>query len=243
MENTIYLGLSRQMTLMQDMQVISNNIANANTPGYRGQNLVFEEYLEKIRGNNGKLSFAYDRGQYQMTSPGPVNPTENPLDIALGGPGFIGVQTRTGEQLYTRAGNFAVNIDGTLMTQAGQAVVDAGGAAITVPRESREIKIDERGFISNQDGPVGQIMIVEFDDVQSLEAVGENTYRATAATLPAENTRVKQGYLEGSNIQPVLEIARMIDTSRTFQTLHQTLQSEHERLRGAIRTLTGSGNS
>lgn len=240
MENSIYLGLSRQMTLVQDMQIIANNIANANTPGYRGQNLVFEEYLEKIKGNEDALSFAYDRGQYQMTSPGPVNSTENPMDVAVNGPGFIGVTTKTGELLYTRAGNFTMDQNGTLMTLSGQSVAGTGGGPITIPRESTEVKIDESGVISNQNGQLGQIMLVEFDNIQSLEAVGENTYRAMGGTLPAENTRLKQGFLEGANIQPVLEITRMIETSRTFQQINNTLQSEHDRLRSAIRALSSA---
>jgi flagellar basal-body rod protein FlgF len=175
-----------------------------------------------------------------MTSAGPVNATENPMDVALNGPGFIGVQNDQGETLYTRSGNFLMDADGTMITTAGQRVAGQGGGPITIPQGSTEIKIDERGNVSNQDGQIGQMMIVEFPDVQLLEARGNNTYATEQAGTPAENTVVKQGFLEGANVQPVLEMTRMIETSRTFQQIQQTLQGEHERLRDAIQKLTGS---
>lgn len=228
------------MALARDMDIISNNIANMNTPGYRGQNLVFEEYFSDPKGADDELTFAHNRGQYQITSPGPVTPTNNPLDIVLNGPGFLGVQGANGETLYTRDGHFEINAEGTLLTGAGLEVAGNGGGVITIPAGSTEIKIDAQGTVSNQDGALGQIMVVEFADIQELEARGNNTYASNIPAEDATNTTVKQGYLEGSNVQAVTEITRMIETSRSFQSLQTTLQSEHDRLRGAIQALTGS---
>lgn len=240
MENSIYLGLSRQMTLSMDMQIIANNVANMSTPGYRGQNLVFEEYLSDPRGADDELSFVQNKSQYDTTKAGPVKATENPLDIALNGPGFIGVEGGDGQTLYTRAGNFTLNAEGTLLSSSGAPVAGQGGGEITIPAGSTEIKIDEKGMVSNQDGQLGQIMIVEFENPQTLEPRGDNTYFTDSATMDAANTVVKQGYLEGANISPVLEMTRMIETMRTFQQVQNTLQTEHERLRGAIQKLTGN---
>lgn len=240
MENSIYVALSRQMALGRNMEIIANNIANMNTPGFRGQNLVFEEYISDPKGADDPLSFVNDRGQYEVTTPGPVQETSNPLNIALNGPGFIGIQNANGETVYTRAGDFTMNTNGDLITSAGYNVAGAGGGTVNIPAGSTEIKIDEKGYVSNQDGQVGQIMIVEFANLQELEPLGNNTYKTTEAAVDPANTVVKQGYLEGANVQPVLEMTRMIETSRRFQQLQQNLQNEHERLRNAIQKLTSS---
>lgn len=240
MENSIYIGLSRQMALSRDMEIIANNVANMNTPGYRGQNLVFEEFISDPKGTDDPLSFVNDRGQYEVTKPGPVSATSNPLDIALNGPGFIGIETLDGRTVYTRAGDFTMDAEGNLLTSAGYSVAGAGGGAVTIPADSSEIKIDANGYISNQNGQIGQIMIVEFEDLQALRPLGNNTYETDAAPVDATKTVVKQGYLEGANVEPVLEMTRLIEVSRTFQQLQQTLQSEHERLRNAIQKLTSN---
>ncbi len=84
-------------------------------------------------------------------------------------------------------------------------------------------------------------MIVEFENPQQLKAVGNNTYQTDEAPMNAENTVVKQGYLEGSNVQPVLEMTSMIEVSRSYQQVQRTIQSEHERMRNAIQKLLGRG--
>ena len=241
MENSIYLGLSRQMTLRTNMDIIANNVANINTPGYRGQNLLFHEYISDPRGADDPLSFVYDEGQYQVTDPGPIKFTGNQLDMALAGPGFMGIVGPGGEIAYTRGGNFQLDAGGNIVTASGHALADAGGAAITVPPGTTKIAVDKNGNVSTQDGAIGQIMVVEFENIQELEALGHNLYRTDAATIPPENTTVNQGQLEGSNVKPVVEMTRMIDTLRSFQSVQNVLQTENERLRNAIQTLTNQG--
>lgn len=240
MENSLYLGLSRQMVLRTDMQIIANNVANMNTPGFRGQNTIFDEYVSDPKGADDPLSFVLDRGQYQVTKEGPVSKTGNPLDIALVGPGFFSVLSRDGEVGYSRAGNFQLNANSELISSAGRPITDQGGQPIVIPEDSIEINIDEKGTISNQDGEIGQLNIVEFGDVQDLIPFGDNVYKLPAGVnpQPAANTRVSQGMLEGSNIEPVIEMTRMIDTLRTYQSLQRAMSSENERLQEAIRTLT-----
>lgn len=238
MENGIYLGLSRQLVLRDNMDIIANNIANMNTSGYRAQNLLFEEYLEKERKDFDPMSFVNDRGQYDDTAPGTMASTENPLDIALAGPGFIGVLGPGGTVAYSRAGNMQLDAGGTLLNAAGFPISSAGGGVITLPQGSTEIKIDEKGVVSNQNGPVGQIMVAEFENLQELRPIGDTLYRTDAAPLPPDNTRIRQGQLEGSNVKPVLEMTRMIETLRSYQSMQNVMQTENERLRGAIQKLT-----
>ena len=240
MENSIYTGLSLQMALQAKMDLISNNIANMNTPGYREQNMVFTEYLAKT--DNGErpkdnLSMVMDYGQYQDTQPGPMQATSNPLDVALNGPGWFGVQTPQGT-MYTRAGNFQLNTNGELVTGTGLLVAAEGGGTITIPPDAKELKIAKDGSVSTDAGQVGRIGTFEFANDQDLEATGNGLYKTDAPANPAANTDVVQGMLEGSNVQPVLEMTRMIDVSRTYQGTQRMLQSEHDRQRTMIQRMT-----
>src|SRR3569623_1746459 len=103
MENSFYVGISRQIALQSQMDLIANNVANVSTPGNRGQNLDISD---------DRLSMVQQYGQFQTTLQGPLQQTGNPLDVALSGPGYMGVQTAKGIQ-YTRAGNFQINASGT----------------------------------------------------------------------------------------------------------------------------------
>jgi len=239
MENSIYLALSRQSAMRADLNIVSNNIANMNTTGFRGQNLVFEEFIAKPRGHDDPLSFVANRGQYDLTDPGPVQVTANPLNIALEGPGFISIQGPGGEIHYSRNGDFARDPNGILITQNGFAVASSGGGNITIPEDSLEINIDRFGVVSNQDGVLGQIGIFEFENPQTLKPMGNNLYDAgDAAPGEVENTVVQQFALEGSNVNPITEMTRMIEISRQYVSVQNLLNNESERLRGAIQTLT-----
>ncbi|MAE52268.1 MAG: flagellar basal-body rod protein FlgF [Micavibrio sp.] len=238
MENSLYLGLSRQMTLRTNMAITANNIANMNTPGFRGQNMLFAEYLADPRGAEDELSFVYDRGQYQSTKAGPLQQTDNPLDMALVGPGFFGVAGPGDQPTYSRAGNFQIGTTGTLQTAAGFDVLDEGGAAIQIPQDAKEISIDDNGNVSTENGQIGKIQIVEFENIQELDPLGNNLYTTAAAAIPATQTKAKQGYVEGSNINAVMEMTNMIEISRSFQSMQQAMSVENDRLRSAIAKLT-----
>lgn len=243
MENSIYIGLSRQMALQEQMDTVSNNIANMSTPGYRGHNMIFLEYMSKQRNaekaGNDSISMVHDYGQYMNTENGPLRSTGNPLDVALEGPGFFGIQTPDGVQ-YSRAGNFHKNGAGELMTGSGQLVADEGGGTIVIPEDAIEVKISRDGTVSTDQGELARLMVVEFENPQSLEAQGNGLYKTEDPGNPAENTQVMQGMLEGSNVNAVLEMTRMIDVSRAYQSTQRMLQGEHDRQRGMIQTLTRS---
>ncbi len=237
MENSIYLGLSRQMVLMTNMDIVSNNIANMNTHGFREQTPIFKEFISDPRYNDDELSFVHDYGQYQKTAAGSFENTGNPLHVALDGKGFMGVQMPNGETGFTRDGNFQKREDGTLVNSAGYPVLGQGGA-ITIPESAKEISIDARGFISDQNGSFAQLQIVEFENVQELEAVGNNLYKTDGAFSPATETVAQQGFLERSNVNSVVEMTNMIKILRDFQSTQKLLETEHERLRSAVQKLT-----
>ncbi|MEM9469020.1 MAG: flagellar basal-body rod protein FlgF [Pseudomonadota bacterium] len=237
MENSIYIGLSSQVVLRENMNIIANNVANMNTPGFRGQNMIFSEFIEDPRYMEEDMSMVLDFGQYQVTDPGPVKNTGNPLDIALVGNGFLGIETNEGIQ-YTRAGNLAMNAEGVIVNSLGMTVANANGGPITIPPNSREILIDRTGVVSTENGVVGQLMIREFRNEQPLNPAGNGLYTTTEAALKPENTAVIQGKLEGSNVQAVVEMTRMIEVSRDYQSVQNMMNSENERLRSAIRKLS-----
>lgn len=236
MENSLYIGLSGQVTLQAKMDLIAQNIANINTPGYRGQNGIFEEYITKPRGMDVPMSMSSDYGQYQVTDPGPIKVTGGSLDVALVGPGFLGIQTPDGIQ-YTRAGNFTMDAQGRLINARGMAVASAGGGDLIIPNDAKNIYIDHQGVISTDEGEVGRLMVKEFSSEQILDPAGNGLYKTDSAGTDAANTKVQQGKLEGSNIQGVLEMTRMIDVSREYQMMQRLMQNEHERIRGAIQRL------
>lgn len=237
MENAIYVGLSRSIALQRQMDTVANNIANLNTPGYRAQHMMFKEYVQNPKGIAEPLSMVEDYGQYMSNKPGVVKTTGNPLDVALSGPGFLSVAAG-GETLYTRAGSLNRSANGELVTSDGRPVLSAGGGAINIPQNSTLITIAEDGTISNQEGAIGQLEVTEFDNINTLEAVGDSLYRATIPGNAAMETRVKQGMIEGSNVNAIAEMTRMIDVSRAYQSTQRMLQNEHERQTNMIQKMT-----
>ncbi|MFP4097251.1 MAG: flagellar basal-body rod protein FlgF [Alphaproteobacteria bacterium] len=239
MENSIYIGLSRQIALKTNLEIVANNIANMNTAGFRGQNPVFEEYISDPRYGDDPLSFVSNYGQYQMSDSGALQQTGNPLDVAVIGDGFISVQMPDGSTGYTRNGSFHMRSDGTLVTATDMPVMGDGGAII-LPADAVEIKIDKNGIISDENGPIARLGLVEFANIQTLKPSGNNAYTSTEVGIEPQNSTVAQGFVEGSNVKPVVEMTRMIDILRNYQSTQNMLRSEHERMREAIQKLTGS---
>lgn len=243
MENSLYVGLSRQLVLDHTMTLVSNNVANANTPGYRAQNPLFQEYIAKSQGYSGQdpLSMVYDEGQYDTVSAGPVQFTGGTYDLALNGPGFFEVTVPSGETQYTRAGNFTVNNNNELVTAAGFKVAGPGGGAIAIPPGAKDLVVTAAGEVTADGNVIGRIGIVEFDNVQDLTPEGNGLYSSKNPGVAAIDTTVKQGALEGSNVNSVQEMTRMIDILRTYQSTMNMIKNEHDRQMGMIDKL-GSAN-
>lgn len=237
MESSLYVGLSRQIVLNRAMTMVANNVANSNTSGYRAQNPMFEEFISKERHDKNDLSMVYDKGQYDTTTAGTVQLTGNPYDVALNGPGFIGVKSPSGEMQYTRAGNFTVNNNNELVTSSGFKVSGPGGDVIAIPASAKEVKITSQGEVTADGNAVGRIGVFEFDNLQDLRPEGNNLYSAPAPGRPATETVMIQGSLEGSNVNAIQETTRMIEILRTYQSTMRMIQNEQERQENAITTL------
>lgn len=241
METPSYITLSSQAALRRQMDVVANNLANINTPAYRGENMMFVEYLTQTqRGETGALSFVQDIATYRDIQEGPMEATGNPLDIAISGPGYFVVETDDGPR-YTRHGSFQLNDDNEIVTHAGHRVLDDNGNEIVIPDDAERIDVTADGVIATEIGEIARLDLVAFDDEQALEREANSLYDAgEAPVLPADEASVKQGMLEGSNVQGVVEMTRMIDVLRTYQGAQQMSESEHERRVRAIRTLIES---
>jgi flagellar basal-body rod protein FlgF len=215
MDNGIYIALSRQTALFRDMEVTSNNIANVNTAGYQAEKLMFEDYLVPD-GNSfsSKMAFARDPVSYRDTSEGNMKTTGNTFDLAISGPGYFTVETPLGER-YTRAGNFTLNGQGTLVTMEGYPVLSGDGGTITLPDNVTDITINGAGEITSGAEELGVIGIVEFENEQELERVGSTMYKSSQDPNPAEQSGVMQGVLETSNVNGVSELVRVMQVTRS----------------------------
>lgn len=237
MENALYVGLSQQMVLQRQMEILANNIANVNTTGFKGERPLFEDYV-MAAGPRTPVSYVLDRGTMRDLAPGAFSATGAPLDLAIEGDGFLSVQTANGPR-YTRNGHLSLDADGRLVTSAGQAVLDDGGGEITLEEGAGAPTIAPDGTLSQGTNRIGRLGVVRFADAQALEGAGDGLFAAAPgqAAEPAPEARVAQGMLEQSNVQPVVEITRMVALQRRYQTMQSLLQNDADLQRSAIQRL------
>ncbi|MGJ3264074.1 MAG: flagellar basal-body rod protein FlgF [Salinarimonas sp.] len=245
MENTLLIGLSRQVALARELDVIANNMANVNTNGFKARSSRFEEYLEPDASAetfpwaDRKLSFVIDAGSPIDLSDGAAEPTGNPLDVAIRGDAFFVVETPAGER-YTRNGAFQVDPQGRLVTSDGFPVMGDGGAIQLEPNDTGVV-IAGDGTISTDGGQRGRIALVSFDAPHMLSNMGANLFAAVEPAQqpqPAgERARMEQGFVERSNVRAVYEMTRLMEVSRAYTRVASTLSSLTDLQRTAIRTL------
>jgi flagellar basal-body rod protein FlgF len=233
MSITSYIALSSQMALQRQMDVVANNVANASTPAYKGERVMFAEYLIRADATH-RFSFVEDRGTVRDTKPGPITRTGNPLDVALQGDGYLAVQTPLGTR-YTRAGRFQLDPGGQIVTPEGYPVLGEGDQPLAIPPDAGEVTINADGTVrTQQQGEAGKFQIVRFDRDQDLKPAANGLYVTSATGQPATDTKVLQGMVEEANVQPIVEITRMMSVARTFAAAKEMLDGEHDRLKNAI---------
>ena len=235
MDNATYATLTRQTGLMAQMQMVANNIANATTTGYRGEHIGFSEYV-RTTGSGASLSMATARVRETDLSQGSLSRTGGAFDLAIEGEGFFMVQTPQGPRL-TRAGHFGASENGDLVTPEGYPVLDAGGAPVFVPQGQGPVGIAPDGTISAGGTPVGQVGIVLPRNPLELVREAGTLFRADSGTEQAIGGRVLQGFLEESNVNPVLEVSRMIEVQRAYEMGQGFLEREDERIRKTIQAI------
>ncbi len=235
MSSGIYVATAGAIAQSNALDATANNIANANTTGFRADRVTFREALTAARSadvtsvNNGATTID--------SRPGALSSTENPLDLALEGDGMFAVNTPNGTR-YTRAGNFRLNDEHTLVNGDGFAVRGDGGSPITIPPETKSIQIAADGSVMADEVSVGKLEIKRFDQNQ-LERQGGSLYLARGAEQGGEPPKVRQGMLEVSNVNVVHGVVDLVKVSRTYESLMRVIQGYHDVESRAARELGG----
>jgi flagellar basal-body rod protein FlgF len=246
MENMHLVGLSRQMTLERQMDVVANNVANVNTSGYKADKSLFQEYLtsgaqeNNFSGRDRRVSYVIDRATWHDFAQGAAEPTKNPLDVAIDGKGFLVVQTPAGER-YTRDGGLQINSQGQLVTAAGNPVLGTSGPIVFQPTD-KEISITADGSVSVLEGVSridsvrGKLRLVSFAQAQRLVKEGANLFSSGAgnAAQPDATSTVRQGFVEKSNVNSVAEMSKMIEVTRAYTQISAMLQQQGDLRKSAL---------
>jgi flagellar basal-body rod protein FlgF len=248
MENTLLIGLSRQVTLERQLDVVANNVANVNTTGYKADSSLFEEFLksgaheDNFVGPDRSVSYVQDRATFRDFSQGAAEQTKNPLDLAIDGGGFLVVQTAGGER-YTRDGGLQLNNTGQLVTVAGNPVLGASGPIVFQPTD-HDINVSPDGTItvlegnSRTDSIRGKLRLVSFTEAQKLLKEGSNLYSSgQGSAQPDTKSMVRQGFIEKSNVNAVAEMSRMIEVTRAYTQISTLLQQQSDLHKNAIQAL------
>lgn len=249
-------GMRAQET---NIDVLSNNLANVNTSGYKRARAEFADLLysrQRIAGGNGGTGSPLPVGEeigngvrtvatYKSFTDGEVKETSNPLDLTIEGKGFFQVLLPDGNTAYTRAGTFKTNADGQLVNSDGYAL----SPGVSIPADATSISISESGTVSVTLGndttqvDIGQIQIATFANPSGMTSMGRNLYGATSASgqpisgTPGEDGsgRLLQGFLEMSNVRVVSEMIDLISAQRAYEINSKVIKASDEMLGQATR--------
>jgi flagellar basal-body rod protein FlgF len=245
------VAVSRLVAAQRAMDITADNLANVDTPGYKSEHVLFTDWLSRQAGplggssaGAGEASVAYvqDRATWRDQTAGTLTHTGNPFDLALTKDGYFTVTTPAGPRL-TRNGRFGLMPDGTLSDLSGNAVLDTAGQPIKLAPTDTAVTIAGDGTVSSlESGQIGKIGVVQPGDPMRVTAEGGTLFRADVPTTQVTSPGMLQGAVESSNVQPVLEVTRMMDGLRQFQFVSEMVQAENDRQQSAIDKLLPQGS-
>jgi len=247
MQEGIFIAASAGIKQSKKLESIAQNLANVNNTGYKRDRLVFKEMMPPFPPDagleagknvllppdksNSNVSYVAVTDQYTDFSQGEFKQTEGTLDLALNGPGYFSVLTQEGVR-FTRNGNFRLDTQNRLVNQKGESVLDPQNQPIVIDAPGADISIDGTGNISAGTGlvnlPIGSIKVVNFKNEETLQKIGDGQFYQSdleAEEQPANNTVMRQGFLENSNVKSVEEMTDMLATLRLFETYQKMIQS------------------
>lgn len=247
----IYDAASAMLVQQYSVDVTANNLANADTSGFKKQLAVAKSHPEAVlvKTENGRwgTSRKTPLGETALSvvmsetatadGPGPLKETGNPLDCALTGDGFFQVIDEEGNIFYTRSGNFTLDAQGRLVTPSGMLVTGAGGPIVAGDAEIVSIRDDGTVFADGEE--LGRFAVFRFAEPSFLHRRGGNLFSETPASGPAEAVADEQigvvsGFVEGSNVNIVEEMTKMITASRAYEAVSKAFDSEAETARQMI---------
>jgi flagellar basal-body rod protein FlgF len=242
MENALLVGLSRQVALARELDVLANNVANMDTNGFKRRSTIFQEFVsgtaraDSFKSADKPVSFVWDKGTALQFTQGTVERTGNPLDVAVRGDALFSVTAPGGER-YTRNGSFEINAKGQLVTSDGFPLVSDQGP-VNFTAQDTDIRIAPDGTITTAQGNKGKLKLVTFADPQTLRNEGRNLFSSTKPGQPAgKDSMVEQGAVEKSNVRSVIEMTRLIEINRTYQNIATMMQRTDELRSKAIMRL------
>ena len=242
MDNTNYIALSRQMALWKQMDIVSNNMANMNTSGYKADDALFTSYLVQTPDAEGfgaePLFFTEDFGSFQNFAEGALVHTGNTFDVAIKGDAFFCVETANGEK-YTRKGQFSLDADGKLVTNDGAVVLSETNDPFFFAPGEKEITIAENGDVLTENGLIGRLKFAHFEDNQKLLKIAGTLFdnvEGNPVIYGANQAIVAQGTVEKSNVEPISEMTKLINLQRSYEYVQQMIDEEHDRISNTIST-------
>jgi flagellar basal-body rod protein FlgF len=237
MRGNLYVSLSAQVALEKRLATVAANMANVNTAGYRAQGVSFSSVLSKV--GERPANFVTTGTEYITRDQGAIERTDNPLDVAIQGDSWFAIQTPDGTA-YTRDGRFKMTPAGQLQTLNGYPVLDAGGAAMLLTSDGGAPTISPDGMITQNGQQVGAIGLFSIPEGADLTRYDNSAVRTAVPATPVldfSRNGVAQGFSEGSNVNPIIEMTRLIEIQRTFDGIANTLQTSDNTQQDAIKTL------
>lgn len=240
MQSAIYVATSAQRVTQTQLVTIANNIANANTVGYRAESVDFKSLVS----NSGRDQVHFPTVSKMHSSPvqGTLMKTGNPLDVSLAGEGWFAIETPAGTA-YTRDGRMQMTAFGELQSINGHPMLDSGGAPIQLDPSGPPPEIASDGRILQDGLQVANIGIYEIDQSNFSSRYENSSYLSKVAGIPiaaGSTTTLSQGYTEASNVNPMHELAKLIAVTRNFEHATSTIEKADQSIGAAIRTLGDS---
>jgi flagellar basal-body rod protein FlgF len=237
MQSNFYVGLSAQISLQRRLETIANNVANASTAGFRGEEVKFEQLLSRVSAD--PVAYATSGQTYLSRRSGELVRTDNMLDVAVQGEAWLAVQTPAGTA-YTRDGRMKMTDTGELVSVNNQAVLDVGGAPLRLDPNAGPPTIARDGTISQQGRQIGALGLFTIDQRARLARVengGVVPDRPADPALDFGKVGLHQGYIERSNVNPVQEMTKLVMLQHAFEAVTSTLKDSDASLQDAIKTL------
>ncbi len=246
MENPTTIALSRLVAQSRALDVTATNLANAGTPGFRSERMLFSDWLDReptrAEPPGGRiLEYTQDRATYRNQQAGTLQHTANPLDLAIGAAtGWFTVLTAQGPRL-TRAGHFQLDNQGRIVDENGEPLLDTLGRPLQTTPADTKLTVAGDGTLSSENGQIGKVGVVEPNDENRMTAEGGRRLLAQSPTAPVASPHIVQGAIEDSNVQPIVELNKMMTDLREFQFTTQFIQGESDRQTNLIDKIMKKG--
>ena len=240
MANGIYPAVSGAVGSSQHLDVVANNLANIATSGFKAQRVAFAEVLAaKVVATDPQPETRFSELAATTTdfSQGGLRASGNPLDVALDGPGFLVVDLGQGKQAYTRGGALSINTKNQLVDKAGKVLLSEKGRPIEVKNGSAELVLASDGTLQDHEkNVIDRLKIVEFEELKGLTRVSDSHFAGEGLKeRRGTNTRLRAGFVEQSNVNPVRGVNAMVQASRAYEAFHRVIQTFGEIDRQAAR--------